>query len=880
VVVRGPAASVLIGRRAELDVLDALIAQTAAGAGGIVLLAGDPGVGKTRLAREASERAAGAVVSWGACRESEGAPPLWPWMQVLRRLAATAVTVDAAEGAAARFRLYERIERTLREAASRDPHIVIIDDLHRADEASLRLLAYLSEVLWPARIGMIVTYRDTEVAPASLTADVIASLARGPRSRRCELAGLSQDSVAQWLRTAGVDGVDADDLHARTGGNPLFIAESIRLVREGSRSGAALSSVQEVIRERLAPLPSDCRDALEVASVLGRDFEYPPLAAALQTSPASAIAALDPAVSARLVCPEGSRAGAYRFVHTLIRDAVEEQLAPSRRAELHARVFAALRDTGWGQASDLAHHAVQARPGVSDQVAADAARSAAEAADRLLAWEDAATWWRTAIALTRQRDCLDTNLEMRLGRSLLLAGQVDEARAHFEAAADEAARTGEVATLTASALAAGDAVAEVAADHRLVALLDRALRQPEVPPGPRARLMARRAIATYWQPGGQEESRRMSSAAVHLAEQADDTEALGAALIARQFTLRGPDFLDERLSAGQSVLDIATRLGDQDLQFRAHQWLVPDRYQSGALDLVTADVEQMDAIAEARRNPLQRWWVLIYRGLLAGFAGRDAEAEDLAHEATAMGRRLGLPAADAYRIGQLGRIYWTAGRLAELEDDITEALVRFPGLVTLRCTRALADAAAGRRAEAVREIEALVADGFAALPRDSLYLASVAILAEAAVSCRAADAARPILAELAPYASRNLIQGVPVGWGAAAWYVARLQWLLGRRGDAARSAAAAQRLHRQWGALGFGDPLAGLGHDTAAVALSRRESEVLKLVASGRANSEIAAVLGISVHTIERHIANIFIKIGVRNRAEATAWAHRRGRAG
>jgi len=875
-----PAASALIGRRAELAVLDALIAQTAAGAGGIVLITGDPGAGKTRLAREAAGRAAGAMVAWGACRESEGAPPLWPWMQVLRRLGKAAITVDAAEGAAARFRLYERIEHALRESADSGPQLVVIDDLHRADEASLRFLGYLSEALWPAPIGMIVTYRDTEVPAASLTASVIAQLARGPGSRRCELTGLSQDSVAQWLRAAGADGIDAADLHARTGGNPLFIAESIRLFTEGAQPDAPLRSVGEVIRERLAPLPQACRDALEVAAVLGRDFEYPPLAAALQTSPANAVAALDPAVSARLVAPADSRAGAYRFVHTLIRDAVEEQLAPSRRADLHARVFAALRDTGWGQASDLAHHAVQARPIVSDEVAADAARSAADAADRLLAWEDAATWWRMAIALTRRRDSLDTNLEMRLGRSLLLAGQIDEAREHFEAAADQAARTGDGAALAASALAAGDTVAEVAADHRLVALLDRALRHPGVPAGTRARLTARRAIATYWQPGGRDESRRVSAAAVQLAEQADDTEALGAALIARQFTLRGPDFLEDRLSAGLAVLDIATRLGDQDLRFRAHQWLVPDRYQIGALDLVRADVEQMAAIAQERRNPLQRWWVLIYRGLLAGFAGRYAEAEELAHAAAALGRRLGLPAADAYRIGQLSRIYWPAGRLAELQDDILEALVRFPGLVTLRCTRALAEAAAGRCAAATDEIEALAADGFAALPRDSLYLASLAILAEAAVTCRATHAARQILGELGPYASRNLIQGVPVGWGAAAWHIARLEWLLGRRGDATRSAATAKRLHRQWGAAGLGDPLADLSRPGAAVVLSRRESEVLGLLASGRANAEIAVALGVSVHTVERHVANIFVKIAVRNRSEATAWAHRRGLAG
>jgi tetratricopeptide (TPR) repeat protein len=327
----------------------------------------------------------------------------------------------------------------------------------------------------------------------------------------------------------------------------------------------------------------------------------------------------------------------------------------------------------------------------------------------------------------------------------------------------------------------GDTVAEVATDHTLVALLDRARRRPDVPAGLRARLMARWAIATYWQPGGQDQSRHASLEAVELAEQAGDTEALGAALIARQFTLRGPDFLEERLAAGAAVLDIATRLGDQDLRFRAYQWLVPDRYQVGAIGLVAADLEHMAAIAEARRNPLQRWWVLIYRGLLAVFAGRTDQAEELAHEAAALGRRLGQPAADAYRVGQLGRIYCAAGRLAELEDDIEHALARFPGLVTLRCMHALASAAAGRSAEAAREIETVAADGFAALPRDSLYLASLAILGEAAVTCGAADLARPILDELLPYASRNLIQGVPVGWGAAAWHIARLQWLVGRR---------------------------------------------------------------------------------------------------
>jgi predicted ATPase len=309
----------------------------------VVLLAGEPGAGKTYLARAGAERAAGALVSWGACRESEGAPPLWPWLQVLRRRGGPRITVDAAEGAAARFRLYERIQRTLVDQAGDRPQLVVIDDLHRADEASLRLLAYLGETLWPAPVGMIVTWRDTEVTTSSLTAGVIASLARAPGSRRCDLSGLSRDSVAQWLSAAGLDGVDADNLHARTAGNPLFVSESIQLLADGARPGAPLRSVGEVIRERLAPLPAACREALEVAAVLGRDFEYPPLAAALQVSPAAAVAALDPAVTARLVGPADSRSGAFRFVHALIRDAVEEQLTTSATVSPTASAPAASR---------------------------------------------------------------------------------------------------------------------------------------------------------------------------------------------------------------------------------------------------------------------------------------------------------------------------------------------------------------------------------------------------------------------------------------------------------------------------------------------------------------------------------------------------------
>src|ERR1700758_5615984 len=155
-------------------------------------------------------------------------------MQVLGSLGGETVAAGVGGGPAARFQLFERIGQALRDSASTAPQVVVVDDLHRADEASLRLLAYLSETLWPAPLGLIVTYRDTEVPPGSLAEGVIAGLARARGSARCELGGLSEQSVARWLDAAGVAGVDASDLHARTGGNPLFISESIRLFAAGS----------------------------------------------------------------------------------------------------------------------------------------------------------------------------------------------------------------------------------------------------------------------------------------------------------------------------------------------------------------------------------------------------------------------------------------------------------------------------------------------------------------------------------------------------------------------------------------------------------------------------------------------------------------------
>lgn len=663
-----------VGRLAEQGALADLLVRIAAADGGAVLLAGEAGIGKTRLAEEAAANAAadGLTVCWGRCRESAGAPPLWPWLQVLRQLGLRPIAPAQDADAAGRFRLFERVSARLAQAAGQAPVLIVFDDAHRADELSLRLLAFAADQLWPAPVGFLVAYRDTEL-DAGVAAPVLTELSANRRSRLLTVSGLAAADVELWVERERDDSSSAlgTRIHERTGGNPLFVGEVIRLLATND-SELVPPTVRELIAQRIGGLPPATQELLEVAAVLGRDFGYAPLAAAVRTSPVSAIEALQPAVTRHLVSVDAVHPGGYRFNHVLVRETVLDGLPEPRRVHLHALALAALRDTGWALPSDLAEHALRAQAELGPQVVAALLADAADDAASLLAWEDAARWWELMVdtSLARVGGFDPDALRLRLGRALLSAGQVREARAQFEQLADRAQQAGDDALRAASALAVGDTVAEVAADAGLIRLLDLALTGAAVPPSDRVRLLARSAIASYWSSGGQDEARRRAAEAVEAGRAVGDDRALGEALVARQFSLRGPDALTDRIRAGEEIHVIAQRLGDDELRFRAHQWLIPDRFQAGDLGAVREELAAAAEIARARRDPLQRWWITIFDGLLAGFAGRDEQTERAAREVAALGRRLGQPAADVYAVAQLVPLFWRTGRLAELAGDL------------------------------------------------------------------------------------------------------------------------------------------------------------------------------------------------------------------
>jgi hypothetical protein len=211
---------------------------------------------------------------------------------------------------------------------------------------------------------------------------------------------------------------------------------------------------------------------------------------------------------------------------------------------------------------------------------------------------------------------------LALGQALLRSGQALQARPELMAAVADARRRGDTTLLAEAALLVGDAVSDIAPDRSLLALLDEALAAHDLPVGTRVRLEARRAMVTFWTPGGVDAAREAAARAVADGQAAGDGDALGAALIARQFTLRGPDDPAERIAFGEQVRAFAERRGDEELRFRACRWLIPDLFHRGDVFAATTTLDVAAGIAEARRDPRQRWWALVFRALLAGFRGR------------------------------------------------------------------------------------------------------------------------------------------------------------------------------------------------------------------------------------------------------------------
>ncbi|MDP8970403.1 MAG: AAA family ATPase [Actinomycetota bacterium] len=434
-------AGVFVGRAHVLAELDAALDDAEAERGSLVLVTGDPGIGKTQLTSELAvrARARGVLVLRGTCWEGGGAPAYWPWAQVFRAwmraanaaslddlavrpvdLAAlvperrpAAATTQPQDAEGDRFRLFDALTDALLRGAERQPILLVLDDLHWADVSSVLALRFLAGELHHARLLVVGAYRDVEVGQGHPLAAALGDLARS--ARLLPLSGLARDEVARFI--AIITGVEPHPdlvgaVSGQTGGNPLFVRELVRLAwQEGSMASlAAMSSaaqampagVREVIARRLRLLEGDARAVLEVASVVGEAFTLEVVARTSGLDRRRLLCALEHAIDARLITPEPGTPGRYRFAHALIREVVYQRLPAERLAWLHGRTGEALEGL-YGDAGEhlaaIASHYLRAAPLGGGERALRYAQRAGERALAMLAWEEAASHFERALGV-------------------------------------------------------------------------------------------------------------------------------------------------------------------------------------------------------------------------------------------------------------------------------------------------------------------------------------------------------------------------------------------------------------------------------------------------------------------------------------------------
>ncbi|MGY1742635.1 MULTISPECIES: ATP-binding protein [unclassified Blastococcus] len=921
-----------VGRDAELAGLTARIAAAAAGSGGLVLLSGPAGIGKTRTVEEAVAGSPAPVV-WGRCVDDPGAPPLWPWRRVLRALPAAAAAVagalaevDRAGGGAdpdaARFRLAATATDALLDCAADAGLVVVLEDLHWADESSLRLLRHLAGELARSRLLVLATHRDPDGARSGRPLDgALPGLLREPGTGSVTLPPLTEDDVRAYLPagTATDDVVRA--VHRRSGGVPLYLRAVARAPADGGRPDGR-SELRALVRATLTALPPAALDLLDAAAVLGEEVDAGRLAAVTGRPPAEVAAGLDAAVRAGVLTAVPDSPGRRRFAHAVVRDAVHADLAPSVREELHRRAGEALEllaDTDDAVAGLVVGHWLRTPADAATlRRAAAWARRAAATATRLLAFDEAARFLGTALDCVRRAGADDAEragLLVDLATAEFRAGRFDAALEHALAGSDAAAAAGDPALLAAAALAVHD-VGAPEFPPSLVRMCERALAAVDGGRSPalRSRLLSQLASV-------QADAGRMGAAARNAAEALDlargcgDSEAVLDAVRARMKASPTALGVAERMDLGRLAIEHAAGTGQPLVELWGAKWRIDAGLETGDMDVVRDELDRVSALAAGTRLPLVRWHDRRLRASLAALLGRFDEALALNEEARTIGSSelagdlstVGL--SDAFGLQHV----LVTGHGSAWDDEVLATLDRASDVPVVLVSRALVDLLRGRRQEAAARYELLrqrlpdpdfVASGGVPLNLVPLVeafgdVAAAELLHEqlarepyaaggAGVYCQGSYAS--LVARLAVVRGRldeavdwfEQALAVDTGTGARPATVLDRVGLAGalldrgeradlaRAGQLARSAAAeARRLgmpgpERQAAAL---TERAGRAA-RAADPLTAREREIATLVARGWTNRRIAEELVLSERTVESHVRNVLAKLGAANRTE------------
>ena len=855
-----------VGRDRELGELVAGLDGALAGHGRLVLLAGEPGIGKSRLTDALMEhaRSRGAVVLVGRCWEAGGAPAYWPWIQALRvhlrdtepDVLRTQLGSDAAvlaqllpelreqfpdleapaplEGEGARFRLFEAVRAFLASAAADRPVVVALDDLHAADEPSLLLLQFVARGLQDSRLLIVSAYRDVDPTLRDPLTSALGELVREPDTAQIALSGLSAANVAEYLELSTGRAPESglvEAIHAETEGNALFVSETVQLLAaeggvESTDAQLAIPpGVRAVIGRRVARLSDRCREMLVAASVMGREFGIDALTELTELGSEQLMEALNEAMAERVLDDVPGAPGRVRFSHVLIRDTLYDDLTAARRMQLHREVGEALEAAYAADPephlAELAQHFVAAAPLGLRTKAVEYAHRAGQRAAAQLAFEEAARHYEIALAFaeTERERC---ELLIALGDAEARAGDTPASKDAFRQAAEIADRAHLPQLLARAAVGYGGrfAWARSAPDPALVPLLERALAAiGEEDDRLKVRLLARRAAAARDEPL-REGRVALAEEALRIGRASGDPVTLASAVEGHWIAVEGPDghLRGDGIDVGEELIALGERIDDKEKVFAGHDhrlhclWVLCDR---AAIDV---GVPALGELANELRQPGHHWNVGTNRTMVALMEGRFDDAEHLIAETLAVGERAERwNAAVSHRLA-LFVLRRAQGRLAEIEDLMRRSVHEYPSLPRFPCALTHLYSELGRARDTRAALDILLARDLEREHFDAEWLFTISTLAGPCGLLDDREAAQRVYSMLLPYESLYAQAPVEAVFGSVGRALGVLATTMRRYDDAERHFAGAIETERAMRARPW---LAHAQHDLATMLLAR-----------------------------------------------------------
>ena len=868
-----------VGRVAERERLQELWGQAREGSLRLALIGGEAGVGKTRLSTHLALQAhgEGATVLFGRCDEDLGVP-YQPWVQALGYLVKEApqpvleAHVERYGGELARlvgalgervpdlpaprqsdpeterYLLYAAVAGLLEGAGEQDPLLLILDDLHWADSPTLSLLRHILTAGSSMGVMAVGTYRDSDLSRDHPLTALLADLHREQGVERIKLTGLDSEEVLTLMEAAAGHELDEDgralagEIARETAGNPFFAGEVLRHLRE---SGALVQedggrwrlvgdlaelglpqSVREVIGRRVERLGSDARTALSAAAVIGREFDLELLLAVLELSEDRLLDLLEEAVAALLLQENRSRAGRFTFTHGLVEHTLYEDLSATRRARLHKRVAEALEeqcgDEPGERLGELAGHWAAAVVSSDTAKAMHYAQRAAERALHQLAPDEAARWYRQALELYDQAPGGDRStrcdLLIGLGEAQRQVG-IPEHRQTLLDAAGLAREIGDTDRLIRAVLAnnRGWSSQLGAVDSERVQALEAAAQAlPDGDPR-RARVLALLASELHFA-GQPARCRALATEAIEIARATGDPAALAHTLVNATSAFWVPDTLRERERLTDELLQLAQRLDDPSLSFRAAVRSLGFGLEAGDRSRAESGLAAMRTLAASVPEPFFEYQRLVCEAAWALAQGEFLASEQWGIQAFEASRTSGQPDAVLNFGVLLFYVRHAQGRLGELVEESLALADQQDNRSGWRAAAALSLIEAGREDEA-RALT--LAEDFQSVPSDLAWSAAMLLWADACSRLRALDRAGELYELLAPFSGQLVGAGAHV-LGSFPWALGRLAATLERYEQAEEHFAAAAEIEQR-----FGTPLllarTHAGWATALIARGRPE---------------------------------------------------------